>query len=194
MVSANLKHLTSTDTLWPGWPADLPWQEQALTWWLTRGDSAALTRFVRRVNSLARSHSQPLTIQYLDWLADAGRAYQTLLRGDSTGALRGLEALPDSLCLFIYCRLHKLTHVRLLANTGRELEALRLLDKWVPPWGGALFTLGLLDRGRLAERLGERDLAVRSHRRVVDRWRRADPVLQPYVTEARRGLARLTGD
>jgi hypothetical protein len=44
--------------------------------------------------------------------------------------------------------------------------------------------------GRVAERLGERENAIESYRFVREAWRRADPELQPYVSEAREALAR----
>jgi hypothetical protein len=49
----------------------------------------------------------------------------------------------------------------------------------------------MLERGRIAEQLGEREKAVKSYRFVADAWRRADPELQPYTAEAREALARL---
>ena len=51
--------------------------------------------------------------------------------------------------------------------------------------------LATLERGRVAERLGEREKAIESYRFVTEAWRRADPELQPYVGEAREALARL---
>ena len=54
--------------------------------------------------------------------------------------------------------------------------------------------VGILERGRVAERLNDRDKAVQCYSFVLDAWRNADPELQPYVTEARDGLARLTGE
>jgi hypothetical protein len=49
-------------------------------------------------------------------------------------------------------------------------------------------------RARVAERMGERELAIRSYSWVTGMWRNADPELQPYVTEAREGLARLMSE
>ena len=49
-------------------------------------------------------------------------------------------------------------------------------------------------RGRVAERIGERDQAVRSYSWVVGMWRQPDPELEPYAAEAREGLARLTAE
>ena len=48
-----------------------------------------------------------------------------------------------------------------------------------------------LERGRVNERLRERDKAVTAYQFVADVWRNADPELQPYVAEARAALVRL---
>jgi hypothetical protein len=55
---------------------------------------------------------------------------------------------------------------------------------------GPLFGLGKLEQGRIAERLGQRQKAIDCYQFVVDVWRHADPELEPYVREARAGLAR----
>jgi hypothetical protein len=54
--------------------------------------------------------------------------------------------------------------------------------------------LWVLLRGRVAERVGERDRAIQSYGWVVGMWRNADPELQRDVREARDGLARLTDE
>jgi len=54
--------------------------------------------------------------------------------------------------------------------------------------------LWVLLRGRVGERLGERDRAIQAYAWVAGMWRNADPALQPYVREARDGVARLTGE
>jgi hypothetical protein len=51
--------------------------------------------------------------------------------------------------------------------------------------------LRALERGRLNEKLGHRDAAVAAYAYVADAWAHADAPLQPYVTEARAGVARL---
>jgi hypothetical protein len=51
--------------------------------------------------------------------------------------------------------------------------------------------MGALERGRIAERLGEQPKARDSYQFVVDVWRHADAELGPYVREARSGLERL---
>jgi hypothetical protein len=52
----------------------------------------------------------------------------------------------------------------------------------------------LLERGRVAERLNDREQALRSFHTVADVWLHADPELQPYVAEARAAVQRLSGE
>jgi hypothetical protein len=77
---------------------------------------------------------------------------------------------------------------------GQAQQAAAVLDQWVWKAEGPFFVLGRLDRGRIAEGLGERQKAIDSYQFVADVWRRADPELQSFVVEARNGLARLRRD
>ena len=52
----------------------------------------------------------------------------------------------------------------------------------------------MLERGRVNERLGVNPKAIDSYLFVANAWRNADPVLRPYVDEARSALKRLTTD
>jgi hypothetical protein len=90
------------------------------------------------------------------------------------------------------CFYEKLIEARLLTSQGQARQAGAVLDRWV--WSGErpLFVLGVLERGHIAESLGERQKAMDSYQFVVDVWRRADSELQPFVVEARNALTRLT--
>ena len=46
-------------------------------------------------------------------------------------------------------------------------------------------------RGAAYERLGRRAEARAEYREVLTQWKSADPELQPFVDQARRGLARM---
>jgi hypothetical protein len=48
-----------------------------------------------------------------------------------------------------------------------------------------------LERGRVAERLGDRTTAARAYQLVIDAWWQGDAEAQPFVAEARRGVARV---
>ena len=184
--------LLRSDSLWPPTSQVGPRQDQALVWWLARRDTTSLARFARRAESAAHATANPLVRLQVSSFSDAARAYLLLLRGDSAAALKGLDALPDSVCPLVACVHERLTQARLLAASGRDQEAAQVLDRWIPAAPGTSFALGRLERGRVAERLGERDKAIKSYSYVVAAWRNADSVLQPYVAEARAGLQRLT--
>ena len=51
-----------------------------------------------------------------------------------------------------------------------------------------------IQRARLAVQLGDRETAVTAYSLISEAWSTADPVLQPFVTEAKRELTRLGGD
>jgi hypothetical protein len=90
-----------------------------------------------------------------------------------------------------------LTLARLLVDRRMDREAWPILrgehvSSTLTPFPTAV--LWSLLRARVAERMGERELAIRSYSWVTGMWRNADPELQPYVTEAREGLARLTNE
>ena len=61
-------------------------------------------------------------------------------------------------------------------------------DTWDPAEG-----LWWVERGRVAERLGERQQALQAYGFLTALWRNADPELQPYVAEAGAALKRLGG-
>jgi hypothetical protein len=166
-------------------------QVRAMAWWLFRRDTLSLQRFVRDTDAETRSPRSGIDRAVARYFEQAANGYVMLIRGDTVSALRTFEAMPDSMCLAVPCFLHKLTEARVLATQGEDRKAADILDRYRSVFN-PLHTIATLERGRIAERLGERDVAVDSYHRVVDFWRRADPELQPYVSEARAGLARLT--
>jgi hypothetical protein len=102
-----------------------------------------------------------------------------------------LGHLPDSLCSG--CYFEQLN--RLLLHSARR-EDRKVIDT---PWPPSFFprsrnVIARLEQARAAERLGERELAIHAYRFVAEVWRNADPELQPYVTESREALARLTSE
>jgi tetratricopeptide (TPR) repeat protein len=176
---------------WPMPPFAAARQLGGLPWWLARRDTASLARFALRADQEGRrQHSArgKLSGRYLHL---AATAYLALARADSVRALRLLQAIPDTLCLVNNCYYEKLTEARLLHAAGHARQAATVLDRWAWSGGGPLFAVGVLERGRIAESLGERQQARDSYQFVVDVWRHADPELEPYIREARAGLERL---
>jgi hypothetical protein len=81
--------------------------------------------------------------------------------------------------------------------SGQDREAARLFDTMpfardqAPPIDAVIVAL---ERGRVHERLGNRETAIEAFTFVTDAWRNADPELQPMVDEARAALARLVAE
>lgn len=158
----------------------------AALWWAAQKDTASLKRLVRReasaartVNRLAPANGRPVP--------EFARAALTLARGDTISALGRFLAFPDSLCPDAG-RLREV-RFRLLAAVGRGTEAAAVFDRShdrrVP---------FVLERARLAERVGDRPTAVRYYQFVAQAWLHADPELQPVVVEARAAIVRLGGE
>ena len=155
-------------------------------------DSTRVRDVARRAEAAGQATAAPFARLQVRYLSDATRAYLLLLRGDSAAALKALETLPDSVCPLVQCVFQNLTRARLLAARSRDREAAQVLDRWIPAAPGTSFVLGRLERGRVAERLGDNEKALKSYGFVANVWRNADSELQPYVAEARAGLQRLT--
>ena len=179
---------------WPMPPFGTARQLQGLPWWLARGDTASLARFALRAGQEARTQRSARGKLGGRYLHAAATAYLALARADSAEALRLFQAIPDTLCLENDCYYEKLTEARLLDALGQARQAGAVLDRWVWTGGDALFVIGVLKRGRIAEGLGERQKARDSYQFVADVWRRADRELEPYLREARAGLERLAAE
>jgi hypothetical protein len=199
VIPESVSARTYGHTLEPGkvWHISQNWtdrQMRGLPWWQARGDTVALARFELRAEQQGRMQGSARGKLQGRYLHAAATAYLALARADSVGALRLFQAIPDTLCLVNDCFYEKLIEARLLTSQRQARQAGVLLDRWV--WGGetALFVIGTLERARIAEGLGERQKARDSYQFVVAVWRQADPQLQPYVGEARAGIARLSGE
>ncbi len=167
----------------------------ALPWWLARGDTASLAAARKRSEAIAKSDHDPAKRQRARYVNAAALGYLALAHRDTTAALKSFLALPDSLCPG--CYLPGITRVQLLMTLGRYQEAAHLLESELPRFSSAPALMDVfweLLRGRVAEQLGDRNNAIREYQYVLDVWRHADPELTPYVTEARVGLQRLTGE
>lgn len=195
-IDARLQRWLHRGPLWPrgegvtaGAPGPLLY---ALPWWSGRRDTASLKTFARRADSAQRVSTKPINKEVEQYGVQSASAYVALATGDTTTALRRFEALPHDV---FWGALDRVTEGRILARQGRSEDALRLLERAFPlDWQGPVFVLTTLERGALAEKLGQTDLALTSYQFVADVWRHADPELMPYVNQARQGLARLTSE
>jgi len=166
-----------------------------LPWWAASGDTASIRRFVALSDSVVPAGSaQERRLRLYD--AARGSAYLALAQRDTDAALRAFEALPDSLCggcreAFPWTHL---TRAELLTARGRGDEAVRLLAPGVPWWPRPLTVLTALARARAADRVGDRDQAMRDYHFVASAWAHADAELTPVVAEASAAVARLSGE
>jgi len=163
-----------------------------LPFWAARGDSTTIRRIERTADSVARVTPNPVNRGIVRYAAEAAPAYLALVRHDTAAAVRILESLPDSLCAL--CYLQRMTLAQLLAARQEDQRAATLLDQWLVDRTLPSAVLWTLERGRVAERMGKREKAAQSYQYVANVWRHADPELQPYVAEAREGLARMTSE
>jgi serine/threonine-protein kinase len=164
-------------------------------WWAATGDTAALAGAVAYWDSLETAFPYEQTYRVRDIMRSV-RAYLALARGDTVGAVSLFATVPAWPNRF-FNYYERLTRAQLLSRTGRDREAAELLDNMpflreFSPTADAIVTE--LERGRVHERLGNREIALRAYGTVVDAWRDADPVLQPLVAEAREAIARLAAE
>jgi serine/threonine-protein kinase len=113
------------------WPPDHvpPRYLRGAPWWLARRDTVALRRFAARAALAARGPGPAVAELRGRYLYATATAYLALARGDSLGAARLLQAIPDSLCLVMLCFHEKVTLARLLVAAGADSHAAILLDR-----------------------------------------------------------------
>ena len=161
----------------------------ALPLWTDWGDTASLRDYVRSVDSVARMPGQSGAWHRVHYDSAAARAYLALARRDTAEAVRRFAALPDTLCRS--CFTDRLRAAQLLRARANLWGAWTRLGDPRPAWVTPIAVLLTVERGRVAEQLGDRQQAVAAYRFVADVWRHADAELQPIVQEARAALRRL---
>jgi hypothetical protein len=175
--------------------ADLPALARPLplAWLAERGDTAALHAYAARVDRLAARPADEDLARRARHGAQLARAYVRLARRDTAGALAALERLAPRDCL-VECLANDLLRARLLVAARRVDAARALLAGGSPAEGeampSALDVMWQLERARLAERAGDARRAATAYAIVAGTWARADAPLQPWVREARAGVAR----
>src|SRR5436190_4877030 len=162
-------------------------------------DTAAIAGALRRTDSI-RVHPPrnlpPIAKDFFGYVLASQRAHLALARGDTTAALRLFETRPDT-AAFGGSSLDDLVYAQLLVSRKRFNEAAALLERPTVGFNPAptpVEILRALQRGRVYEQLGKKDLAVDGYGFVVRAWRNHDPALQPYGAEARAALVRLAAD
>jgi len=152
-------------------------------------DTATLLRTAASIDSAMPKVPSATQRAMMTYFSASTRAYAALARNDTTAATRLFDALPDSI---LALPLDELMRARLVARQDPR-RALKLLEIRGSP--DLLVPVRALERARIAERVGYRDLAVESYARVVDFWQNADaPPLRDARDEARAALQRLDAD
>jgi serine/threonine-protein kinase len=164
-------------------------------WWADRRDTVSLAQALRVYAEMVRA-APGLAVAdtaITRWASHCTAAYLALARGDTTDALRRFAALRDWPSV-PRAYSERLTYAQVLEARGRDGDAAAVLaqitDLGLPP--GPIEVIWTLERARVNERLGNREQAARDYSFVMDVWQHADPRLQPFVDEARQGVARLT--
>lgn len=171
-----------------------PWGVyHALRWWSAAGDTASLRRAAGLFHVVERD-TLASNASLGSHGSRAARAYLALALGDTATAIERLSGLAPW-CWSIECHHETLTLARLLAGLERDREALRQYALVPAPMHRAPSPEAVLiafERGRLQERLGRRNDAVRSYEYVAAAWRDADPALRHYADAALKALKRLS--
>jgi serine/threonine-protein kinase len=163
-------------------------------WWIDQGDTAAIQTYMDVfANRIATRHFDGVSLATNRAALATGRASLALARRDTALALELLLTSADTLHPCQYQT--RETLVDLLIATGHVRGAAQRLQRRWPGTSecsdGVDDVLWTLKRARVSERLGKRESAAADYDLVATAWRTADPELQPYVREARAGLARL---
>ncbi len=118
------------------------------------------------------------------------RGYLALAKGDSASATRLFDSLQDSVLSLPF---DAFIRARLIGRQDPK-RAIAILERHsgLPD---VLYAARELERGRLAERIGDRERAVDAYSFVAAVWRNADsPALRDGAKEARDALGRLDSD
>jgi serine/threonine-protein kinase len=158
-----------------------------LRWWAERGDTTTLRAIAARLDTSA---VRPGFEEYTRAVRAAVQAHIELARGDTAAAVRGFDAVPDSICFFEGCYAVWYTKAQLLSAVGRDRDAMRVLDHEYPSVD-ATRALWRYERAKVAERLGDGAKAARDYAYVAAAFEHADSSLQPMVHDSRAALARL---
>ena len=154
----------------------------------TLRDSTRLTSLADGIAQYAKTDTTRRSI--FEYVVATLRAYAALAKGDTAAAIRFFDAAPDSV---ISLPVDQFVHARLIARTDPR-RALALLERRAAV-GTLLGAARDLERGRVAEQLGETEKAVDSYSYVAQLWAYAEaPQLRDAAKEAREALVRLDPD
>ena len=128
---------------------------------------------------------------WLSYGRAAAAAYLSLARADTSRAVEQFRALPDTVCS---CPYDRITAAQLFLNRGLAEDARHKFAGQSPGFMSPPEGFWRLARARAFEAVGQRDSAIVDYDFVVKLWQHADSALQPYMSEAKSALARLTAE
>jgi serine/threonine-protein kinase len=175
------------------WRRINPLAERWLLPWLARERDSAT---IRRVSSDAATVAAAPTLSAAkhssaQYNVAASQAYLVLAAGDTAGAVRLFDALPDSLCAA--CYIDRWMRLQLLRSVGRADDAARRAIEGTTRYAEIAYVLFPVEQARSALRLRDFVTAKASYGHVLAIWRRPDPELEPIRREAQDALRRLGG-
>jgi serine/threonine-protein kinase len=153
-------------------------------------DTATLNKLTLGSAAKAKTDTSARVRTILMYFSASAHAYSVLAAGDTATATTLFDALSDSM---ITLPIDQFVRARLVARTDPK-RALAMLSRMTPSVD-LLYVARELERGRIAERLGEREQAVDAYAFVANAWRNTDaPPLRDAVKESTTALGRLDAD
>ena len=152
------------------------------------GDTTMLLAMTKGVEGAAQRDTARRAV--FDYVLAALRGYTALARRDTVAATKIFDALPDTV---ISLPVDAFTRARLIARTDPR-RAITLLERYTASTG-LIFAARELERGRLAEKIGDQQTAVDAYSYVATVWSKAEPQqLKDGAKEASDALKRLDAD
>jgi hypothetical protein len=153
-------------------------------------DTSTLIDATTRIEKAMRQDTSIARQPVINYVVGSMHAYVALARADTATATKLFGALPDTLVNLPFDRF---ITAQLIGRTNPK-RAFELLERHTPS-PDLLFTARELERGRLAERTGDKTRAVDAYSFVAGAWRNADVTqLRDAAKEARDALQRLDSD
>jgi len=181
---------TVTKSLRPWLQADDDRFIAPVPWLALTHDTAALLAKAKDMDGFAARDTSPAQRAIKEYVAAEFRAYAALAKGDTTAATRLFTALPDSILTIPF---DAFMQARLIGRQDPQ-RAIAILERHVAGTD-LLYAARQLERGRLAEKIGDRQRAVDAYSYVAEVWRSTDsPQLKDGVKEATDALKRLDAD
>jgi serine/threonine-protein kinase len=153
-------------------------------------DTTMLATLIAKAEQRSRTDTSARKRVALTYFAASARGYLALAKHDSTAAEKIFDALPDSA---VDLPVDQFIRARLVGRHDPK-RALMLLER-ASTTNDVLYVARQLERGRIAERLGDKERAVDAFGYVAAAWRNSESApLRDAAKEARAALSRLDGD